>query len=93
MKMANTRIKRDLDDRLADRAQEVIERATTAAPMTLHVVNALMRLETSGQIVHCPRFRWAQSPECTCVGYQQPILTTVSTNVWHWVMSQLKLVN
>ena len=30
--MANTRIKRDLDDRLADRAQEVIERATTAAP-------------------------------------------------------------
>ena len=30
--MANTRIKRDLDDRLADRAQEVMERAVTAAP-------------------------------------------------------------
>ena len=30
--MANTRIKRDLDDRLADRVQEVIERTTTAAP-------------------------------------------------------------
>ena len=29
--MANPRIKRDLDDRLADRAQEVMERATTAS--------------------------------------------------------------
>jgi hypothetical protein len=30
--MANTRIKRDLDDRLADRVQEVLERSTTASP-------------------------------------------------------------
>ena len=30
--MANTRIKRDLDDRLADLAQEVMERANTAHP-------------------------------------------------------------
>jgi len=30
--MANTRIKRDLDDRLADRAQEVMERANNANP-------------------------------------------------------------
>ena len=30
--MANTRIKRDLDDRMAERAQEVIERSMTADP-------------------------------------------------------------
>ena len=30
--MANNRIKRDLDDRLADRVQEVLERSTTADP-------------------------------------------------------------
>jgi len=30
--MANTRIKRDLDDRMADRAQEVMDRATLANP-------------------------------------------------------------
>ena len=30
--MANTRIKRDLDDRMAERAQEVIERSMTASP-------------------------------------------------------------
>ena len=30
--MANTRIKRDLDDRMADRAQEVIERSMAAEP-------------------------------------------------------------
>ena len=30
--MANTRIKRDLDDRLADRVQEVLDRSTTANP-------------------------------------------------------------
>ena len=30
--MANTRIKRDLEDRMADRVQEVLERSTTASP-------------------------------------------------------------
>jgi hypothetical protein len=30
--MANTRIKRDLDDRMAERAQEVMDRATVADP-------------------------------------------------------------
>ena len=30
--MANTRVKRDLDDRMAERAQEVIERSTIADP-------------------------------------------------------------
>jgi hypothetical protein len=32
MKMANTRIKRDLEDRIADRVQEVVERSTSADP-------------------------------------------------------------
>ena len=55
--MANTRIKRDLDDRLADRAQEVMERATTANP------DDIARRERLDAF----RDKWANSALPTCL--------------------------
>ena len=91
--MANNRIKRDLDDRLADRVQEVLERSTTADPDDIARRERLDAFRDKWANSALPEIPAGTILECTCVGYQQPILTTVSTNVWRWVMSQLKLVN
>jgi len=81
--MANTRIKRDLDDRLIDRAQEVKDRANAADPNDIARRERIDAFRDKWAIVHCLTFLRTQFLECTCAGCQQPTHMTVSTNVWH----------
>ena len=72
--MANTRIKRDLEDRMADRVQEVLERSTTASP------DDIARRERLDAF----RDKWANSalpdiPAGTIPGYHLCWLSTTNT--------------
>ena len=72
--MANTRIKRDLDDRLADRAQEVMDRANVADP------NDIARRER----LEAFRDKWANSalpdlPKDIIPGFHLCWLSTTNT--------------
>ena len=72
--MANPRIKRDLEDRMADRVQEVLERSTTASP------DDIARRERLDAF----RDKWANSalpdiPAGTIPGYHLCWLSTTNT--------------
>ena len=65
--MANTRIKRDLDDRLADRVQEVADRKVVTDPDSFARRERLDAFRDKWANSALPRYAWRNNPGISLV--------------------------